>query len=404
MQSHMLSNIDHPEETLQLCKSALRWLASMFDESTQLFCHRRKLTSEGLINEGASHRYTAITLLGLLEANEGGLGCAFDIERILVGLVNDIGWIEGVGDLGLLLWLCSRASTQQLRALCAKIDVDRALLQGSDARQGKTTELAWFLTGLSEAALAMPEERAAFHSVALIVHEMLLRNQGGSGLFGHQAKRSNAMATLRSHIGCFADQVYPIYALTRLAAAFEECDSVLAAAQRCGSTICELQGEQGQWWWHYDARQEQVFGRYPVFAVHQDGMAPMALLALEKITGQNFSSYVYKGLAWIYGNNELRLDMRDDGRQVIWRSICDSDRYARYLAGGLSLLGLRESGARPSKLQVKCECRPYHLGWLLYAFGKRAQFRATDDGGHEMLTHPSGVRADSVLHVLDSTF
>jgi hypothetical protein len=97
-------------------------------------------------------------------------------------------------------------------------------------------------------------------------------------------------------------------------------------------------------------------------------MAPMALLLLQKATGQDFSSAIYKGLDWVYGNNELRQDIRDASRQIIWRSIYDGGRYARYLAGGLSLLGLRNANASPGKLQIKYECRPYELGWLLFAF------------------------------------
>jgi len=73
----------------------------------------------------------------------------------------------------------------------------------------------------------------------------------------------------------------------------------------CAEAICRMQGPSGQWWWHYDARNGRIFERYPVYAVHQDGMAPMALFALGEVARLDFSEPIYKGLAWISGNNEL---------------------------------------------------------------------------------------------------
>ena len=47
-------------------------------------------------------------------------------------------------------------------------------------------------------------------------------------------------------------------------------------ASACAKHMCELQGPQGQWWWHFDIRTGRVVEHYPVYAVHQDSMAPMA--------------------------------------------------------------------------------------------------------------------------------
>ena len=66
----------------------------------------------------------------------------------------------------------------------------------------------------------------------------------------------------------------------------------------------------GQWWWHYDSLTGNVFQRYPVYAVHQHGMAPMALFALADAARLDFSQSICNGLAWIYGgNNELAVDL-----------------------------------------------------------------------------------------------
>jgi len=67
---------------------------------------------------------------------------------------------------------------------------------------------------------------------------------------------------LRGHIGSFADQVYPIYALARFGQAYGVQPAVEMAG-RCGEAICRMQGPSGQWWWHYDTRTGKVFETYP---------------------------------------------------------------------------------------------------------------------------------------------
>src|SRR5262249_20345113 len=147
---------------------------------------------------------------------------------------------------------------------------------------------------------------------------------------GHLGRSVSWSGWLRGSIGSFADQVYPIYAMTRLAQA---CDTQepLARALDCAHAICHAQGPLGQWWWHYHARRGHVVRRYPVFTVHQDGMAPMALFALGQATGQNFSRHIYKGLQWDFGNNELAQDMRDESTNLIWRSIFPKPKSKMYL-------------------------------------------------------------------------
>jgi hypothetical protein len=94
----------------------------------------------------------------------------------------------------------------------------------------------------------------------------------------------------------------------------------------------------------------------------------MALFALGRVAGLDFTESVMKGLEWIGGRNELQFDMRDRAHPVIWRSIRFS---SRTLLLGQELrfwLDARPGGPAPTGLTVLRECRPYHLGWLLYAF------------------------------------
>ena len=137
---------------------------------------------------------------------------------------------------------------------------------------------------------------------------------------------------------------------------------------QCAATGLHLQGPLGQWWWHYDSRNSRVVGRYPVYSVHQEGMAPMALFALGEVLRSDYGPWIYKGLQWISGTNELNRDMRDDSANVIWRCAYHKN-HKRYLETAWASLTTSEAGTSSDDLQVLYECRPYELGWLLYAFG-----------------------------------
>lgn len=364
-------------DVAQLRTLAVEGLVPMFDTESQLFCYRLRQGNTGLIREGLSPRYTIISLLGLNQCEKAGMACGFNVKTILNPLLQDTRWIKNVGDLGLMVWLCALAWPERLGEMSASWDVRNALRRFGEARFRRTTELAWFLAGLAHLRLAsrgggVPE----VPDLAATVYRLLRQNQGDSGIFGHQARTGTLSGIVRGHIGSFADQVYPIYALTMFARAYG-VQKAFEAAGNCAEAICRAQGSLGQWWWHYDARAGRVAERYPVYSVHQDGMAPMALFALADEARFDFTEPIYRGLEWIGGDNEAGCDLRDMGRKVIWRSICHRSRYRvwrdriRYSVGGGTAPASRDH------LNILLECRPYHFGWLLYAFAGRHPSAAT---------------------------
>ena len=58
---------------------------------------------------------------------------------------------------------------------------------------------------------------ADFLEDARSVYELLKKNQGPGGTFGHLAAAGSLAGALRGRIGSFADQVYPIYAFSQFA-------------------------------------------------------------------------------------------------------------------------------------------------------------------------------------------
>lgn len=353
----------------ELNSLAARGLVSMFDTEKQLFCHRLVRTEGGLVRESLSPRYTIMTLLGLRELERNGGSTPFDTQVLYESLARDTSWIRGAGDLGLMVWLTATFAPDQLSSFFRRVNLEAALDRYADARQVRTTELAWFLTGLAHAAMWSRKTAAELTDLAVETYHRMEQNQGEYGLFGHLAEKKSLGGVLRGRIGSFADQIYPIYAMSKFATAFNVKEA-LGSALACASAICSAQGALGQWWWLYDSRTGRTSSRYPVYSVHQHGMAPMGLFALEQATGQSFKENIDRGLRWVYGSNELGVDMRDLAQDLIWRCILPRNKQTKYWDTAMSLVRSPKESASVVPLQVLFEERPYELGWLLYAFAR----------------------------------
>jgi len=366
-----LATTEGPQATIQhLLDLAAHGLVPMLDDQTQLFCYKLKGSPDGLVREGQSPRYTAITLLGLNRLQNSGVSSPIAISPVLDQLLSNTKWVDNIGDLGLLLWLCAQVAPDRLPEVDHQLHATTALQHYPDAGHGQTMELAWLLTGLCYWCQASPGKQSELADLAIEVYSRLICNQGKHGVFGHAARQGSLAGRTRGWIGSFADQVYPIYAMALFYKIFGERDAEVRALQ-CGLAICGAQGEKGQWWWHYDSSTGHVIDGYPVFSVHQHAMAPMTLFRLGDVSGKDFRPWISRGLEWIHGNNELRFDMESSASSVVWRCIFrPSSRLKLYLNAALH----RESAEiveSSSRLQVLFECRPYELGWLLYAFAGR---------------------------------
>jgi hypothetical protein len=350
---------------------AVRGLVPMFNPQRQLFCYKLKKTETGLVQEGLSHRYTMMTLMGLHRLEQAGMSSPLDTKPILETLLGDLSWVDNIGDLGVLLSLCGQACPERFPAIETRLELQTALNRYRGARQCITMELAWFLTGLSYCGLAHPEKRREFEPLAFETYRILTRNQGARGFFGHSSRTGSLAGWSRGRIGSFADQVYPIYAFAQFAKAYQH-DEAAQRALKCALGICEVQGPKGQWWWHYDALGGRVADGYPVFSVHQHAMGPMTLFGLGDVINHNFDEWIYKGLSWINSNNELGYDMEDAANNVIWRCIFRSRRsLGRYVKAAFGRYSEITQHENREDLKILFECRPYELGWLLYGFANR---------------------------------
>lgn len=327
-----------------------------------------------LERRGISTRYAAITVLGAQYLPE-------DRQRAVLGgrtaqefaglLVESLPAVTNLGDSALIAWAAAETGHPKLSDALARVEA----LDDADRPQ-YTVEAAWVLSALAAARDTVDVERR--FSAA---RDRLLRARiGDSPLFPH-ATGPGLLPWYRAHVCCFADQTYPLQALARAHASGDGDGDpqALAAADACAARICELQGDGGQWWWHYDARTGGVVEGYPVYSVHQHAMAPTALFDLADAGGSDFGAAIRSGLRWMADVPELagsghREPMILDELGATWRKVYRGDpRKAVRAARGLSTRiapGLRLKALdrvyRP--VAVDRECRPYEFGWMLYAW------------------------------------
>lgn len=361
-----------PCDIRELISFAATGLNAMFDADRQLFCHRLIRTERGTVREGLSPRYTIMALLGLRDLELAGMNSSFDTQAIYASVIRETKWIRGIGDLGLLIWLVAAFDPDRVAEVFQELDGEKALDRYSDAQDARTMELAWFLSGLAQAAETSPQLLSNLMDVSVETYHRIEENQAEYGLFRHMGVKKSLAGRLRGRIGSFADQVYPIYAMARFARVFQVEDP-LGPTLKCASAICGAQGELGQWWWLYDAHSGNVSSRYPIYSVHQHGMAPMCLFAVEEATGQSFRQFIYKGLSWIYGSNELGVDMRDGGENLTWRCILPKKSQSKYWEMAMSVVRPASESAEVGSLRILYEQRPYEYGWLLFALAKHAE-------------------------------
>ncbi|MEV3909985.1 MULTISPECIES: hypothetical protein [Streptomyces] len=324
-----------------------------------------------LEQRGTSTRYAAITALGVRFLPEDRQRAALGgrtAEEFTGLLIESLPGVTNLGDAALIAWAAAETGHPKLSDALARVDA-----LDDEGRPQYTVEAAWVLSALATARDSVDVERR--FSAA---RDRLLRARiGDSPLFPH-ATGPGLVPWYRAHVACFADQTYPLQALARAHASDGAGDpEALAASEACATRICELQGDGGQWWWHYDARTGHVVEGYPVYSVHQHAMAPTALFDLTDAGGSDFGPAIRKGLGWMTDVPELAGHPEPlilDELGVTWRKVYRGDpkkavRAARGLgtrvAPGLRLKAL-DRMYRP--LSVDRECRPYEFGWMLHAW------------------------------------
>jgi hypothetical protein len=355
---------------------SIRGLRRMFDESREAFVFRVRRTADDVRQEGLSPRYTAITLLGMARLDERDTAAilgSITRDRVVATLLRHAASSSNLGDVALSFWAGFECGSAQLEPVLRRLSE----LKPAD-EQHPTVEVAWTLSALSD--YEDPSVRPLRDRVA---QRLMAAYSPESRLFPHMIDPARAG---RSHVACFADLIYPIQALAKYAERSGN-GQALDIASTSAERLCSTQGDAGQWWWHYDYRTGRVLERYPVYAIHQDAMGPMGLIALRSAGGADCSRHIERGVEWLVASPELQGgSLIDSNADIIWRKVARREprKAVRYLQAGLARVhpSLRVPAvdtlfpAGP----IDDEDRPYHLGWLLYAWRDLPGFNPSGQG------------------------
>lgn len=365
-----VAEIDRPRlaDALQdLVPVARRGLSQMQDDRTGLFSHKAWVGPDGrLENRGVNPLYTAACIIGLRSCEDaGGARCTGQVTPALAGLLRSP--LTDVAVLGTALWACALAGHAEGGRLAD------AVIHGADPARLSSMQLGLAVAGLAQwLRLGDPDTARVTGAASAWADELRRRYRPRARVFAATGARTRQAPGL-SRLTSFASQVYPVLGLCQLA----EATGVPPPPEvnRVCDFLAQSQGPLGQWWWFYSTDTPQVIEGYPVYSVHQDAMAALALLPASRLGAGDYLGPLSAGLGWVTGNNELLRPMIDQRSGVIHRGLQrsggDADglagcsrpqRAAAYLA---SLSGTRRPA--PRRLEVLRECRSYHLGWLLLA-------------------------------------
>ncbi|MCB9852377.1 MAG: hypothetical protein H6819_04720 [Phycisphaerales bacterium] len=343
---------------------AVRALGRMYRPDDRIFAFRLRMQDGRDVLEGVSVRYTASVLIGLAGKDKALIADALhgqSAEDLCRKLIADIDSTTNMGDVAQIAWAARLLELPDAhKAMRRLVDLDPL----SDRHP--TVERAWALS----ACTAGPDiEQSLGERVAA---SLLTAYNADYGTFAHQAPTAKA-GRIRAHVFCFADFVYPVMALADWGAAVSD-DKALSAARTGANRMRDTQGLRGQWWWHFDARNGTIIEKYPVYSVHQDSMAPMALFAAGDACGEDYSEAIAGGMRWLLEPSEIERSLIDNDKDVIWRKVCrrEPSKLTRSIQAGMSAIstGWRAPGVDRlfPPTQIDFESRPYHMGWILYVW------------------------------------
>ena len=361
------------DELRELVPVAINGLEQM-QGAAGLFSHKSSVSPQGtIINEGTNPLYTAASAVGLLSWHDGRRTAhAHPAARALTALVQRENELDP-SVLGTTLWACALAGHERAP------QVAQRLVGVLQRRRASSMQLGLALTGLAKwMTVGEADDRRVAPAARAVATALERRFMPRAEVFAGSArppKRNPLLHTLTS----FASQVYPVLGLCELALATGT--EPPPAVRRVCDFLAEAQGDHGQWWWFYSTTKRQVMEGYPVYSVHQDAMAPMALLSAGRVRAGDYGRALIRGIRWIGGDNELGRSMVDVHAGLIYRAIQraggDADGFAGWSRGQRRSVYRAALTGRPvpapRQLELLSESRSYHLGWLLLAAGMARQ-------------------------------
>ncbi len=277
----------------------------------------RRLTSDAsgvsVLSE-PSPRNTAEVVKSMYVVRRRGFPCPLDPDALLERLISQYLPELEYPDVSLLLWADALGDGTR------GSELGDILIQRLPAKASETMYLGWALAACCHALRKAPD----LERLATLAHGLYGRVSAiqatKTGLFRTSGARTGLLRR-REAVTTLPAQASAIHALALYGNVFGVADAADRAG-RCAEVLCRLQGPLGQWWWSYDAARAQVVDRYPVYSVAQDASVPMALELLGTESAPAlFRDNVSRGVAWLFGDNELSESFVDEDQNIIWRAL-----------------------------------------------------------------------------------
>jgi hypothetical protein len=362
-----------PDQLEELANLALEVLPKLRHSPSGLFSHTTHLSAGRYVNHGTSPFYTAVCLIGLLTYDHGrstsaSAGLAPALDAVNRACEDDA---SSANLLSAALWVFSLAQTRSAHPVLARLEAS------VDPPRRTAMELGLALSGLTAVAERCPPVRdRAARLAGTCARELIGRFSTSASLFSGIARARRSSDAVHGRVTTFASQIYPIHGLAEYARVISH--RLAPEARAAADRVVSAQGPCGQWWWIYSVQSGKVLEGYPVYLVHQDAMAFLALAALQNLGEGSYTQALQAGLGWAMGRNEVGQDLiqRDPPffARAIQRKRTDPDgffglsRTDHWRVVVASMLGRgRGTVARPNSLEILAEDRSYHLGWLLHA-------------------------------------
>lgn len=307
---------------------------------------------------------TCICLIGLHRAAIDPATLGIDISRTLDAVIARAMHDSYAGSIGLVTWAVS-LWWPELRGETRNRLLRHRTQYGHYLPVLTTMELAWLVSGLVHASenSVLAGETALLNEARRELHHRV----GRHSLMMHSGRGGSVRHRIRRHVANFADQIYSVQALAFLARSRDDRRS-REFATACAHRLIDLQGIRGQWWWHYDGVEGTVLRPYPVYSVHQLGMAPMSLHALHAVDSRDeWLEASALSRRWLT-DNELGVSMIS--AETVWRDLRPHESTLSTLVDQTrSVLGKcgTESVDPSHDLEINYETRPYEWAWYLYA-------------------------------------
>ncbi len=357
----------------ELADVALRALPLMYDERLGLFSQKALPKGDGLVNRGINPYYSAAAMVGILSQSLVSPDSVVPVGRALDALHAACEDTQGGPVLASTLWAGALAGDERAAGLVGTLERTLSVEGAESAALGQA------IKGLVVGAETFAAVRdQALDLAGRCAAELLSRHSAEARVFRAMPHRVSGLRSLMgARIASFASQVYPLLGLSALYAHRGEAPP--PALRATAEFLAGSQGPLGQWYWLYAPSTAAILEGYPIYSVHQDGMAFMGLVPVEGLGEGSYREELALGVEWLE-KNELSTSLVDRDPPFICRNIqrAGSDADAPFGIGRANFyrvvarsLAPRPSGNRttadPSTLEPLRECRSYHLGWLLYA-------------------------------------